>query len=436
MGVKPYSQINDPLYGQISLDDWEREIFMLPEVQRLRDIKHLGLTYLVYPCAKYNRLEHTLGTLFLAKRFLKYLSPNYPQISVYRIHAAILLHDIGQGPFSQAYRDVLTRNRDQLTKGHQSIKQRTLRMIQTGHLRTRLTKIIRHAWAADKSDAENELNEICSILAAFDFKNPYWGVIFGPLGLDRLEYYQRDARYSGVLMGKVDVADIYREASIFEEDGLHKPCVGMDAIASVESVVVTRTHLYSRVYSHPINRVAQTMLVRAVESHAKTQPHALRELADKVDGELLFILRNSKDYIAKQIANRITQNQLYSRPKLLRLGDFDNKTQEQIQASGDRFANKARDLEDKVSNRLGARYGEIILDIDRPNVRPELEKICILRNGTPTPFSEISPYSDAAAIAELRHWIFGIYHSQNFQSKDVLRNAEQVFKEEGIAIPL
>src|ERR1044072_3213163 len=193
MSAEPYSDINDPLNGQILLEDWERKIFRLPEVQRLRYIKHLGLTYLIYPCAKYNRLEHTLGTLFLAKRFLRYVFPVYEGVDLYRIHAAILLHDIAQGPFSQVYGDVLRRHSDPSQKG----LKRNTQKIKTGKLNEQLRKIIKaeHNWVSKDTDVDQEVEQICSILEASNFKNRYWGLIFSPLGLDRLEYYQRDARY-------------------------------------------------------------------------------------------------------------------------------------------------------------------------------------------------------------------------------------------------
>lgn len=405
---------------------------MLPEVQRLRNIKHLGLTYLIYPCAKYNRLEHTLGTLFLAKRFLKYVSPNYSEKEVYRIHAAILLHDIGQGPFSQVYTDVLGRY------GNQTIKKRNVHKIKTEPLYERLREIIKseQKWVSNEAEADKEIDQICSILEASNFKNACWGIIYGPLGLDRLEYYQRDARYTGVFTGKVDVADIYREATIIPSDGQYKLCYGLDSIASIENVIVTRTHLYWRVYSHPQNRIAQTMLVRAVESHAKKDPANLQVLADKTDGQLLYALKHSDDAVAKEMANFISQNRLYTQAKLLRLGDYDKATQEQVQEGGEKFDEKAKELEEEVNIRLATKFGKVILDLDFPKVKPDLEKIFILKDGTPTPFSVVSPYSDAAEKAELRAWILGIYHSPDLKSDNVLATVRTVLKEGGINLPL
>src|SRR5262245_23309782 len=157
-------QINDPLYGQVSLEEWEQELVALPEVQRLRHIKHLGLTYLIYPCAKYNRLEHTLGTLFLAKQFLKYVRPSYNDVDVRRIHAAILLHDIGQGPCSQVFNDVLKRCRESgVRESWTNKRERPVQKVRGGKLNDQLKQIIKNFWGV--TEVDKEVDQICSAIS-------------------------------------------------------------------------------------------------------------------------------------------------------------------------------------------------------------------------------------------------------------------------------
>ena len=90
--------IRDSVHGDLNLNELEVELIDSPQIQRLRRIKQLGFTYLVYPGANHSRFEHSIGTMYLASRLADNLLLDDHQKSIVRICA--ILHDSGHGPFS------------------------------------------------------------------------------------------------------------------------------------------------------------------------------------------------------------------------------------------------------------------------------------------------------------------------------------------------
>lgn len=90
--------IRDSVYGDISLNKFEQKVLDMPQFQRLRRIKQLGLINLIYPGANHTRFEHSIGTMNLGSKLANELELSKDEIEVVRISA--LLHDIGHGPFS------------------------------------------------------------------------------------------------------------------------------------------------------------------------------------------------------------------------------------------------------------------------------------------------------------------------------------------------
>ena len=108
--------IRDSIHGDIFLTSGEVKLIDTPEFQRLRRIKQLGMTYLVYPGANHTRFEHSIGTLFLASRVAERLNLEEEEIRLARFSA--LLHDIGHGPLSHTSEEILEYY---LKKSHEEI---------------------------------------------------------------------------------------------------------------------------------------------------------------------------------------------------------------------------------------------------------------------------------------------------------------------------
>src|SRR5512136_1186617 len=123
--LKPVAEIRDPVHGYVKLTEVERDLIDTPFIQRLRRIHQLAGSYLVYPGAVHTRFEHAVGTMHVAGQIAESLAPECgigpDQVQETRI--AALLHDVGHGPFSHMYEEVLA-EKTEMT--HEDISQRII----------------------------------------------------------------------------------------------------------------------------------------------------------------------------------------------------------------------------------------------------------------------------------------------------------------------
>jgi len=175
--------IRDPIHGSISLSDHELAILDTPEFQRLRRVKQLGFSYLVYPSATHTRFEHCLGALFVAHRLGKSLDLSTD--SVNKIRLAALLHDVGHGPFSHVSEDSLQGIVD---VKHEEYSEKIIK-------NSAISEII--------EDAGFSPNEIADISRG---KIPPLGdMVSSQIDVDRMDYLVRDAYYTGASYGVIDL---------------------------------------------------------------------------------------------------------------------------------------------------------------------------------------------------------------------------------------
>lgn len=231
--------INDPVYGFVTLPS-ERiyEIISHPYFQRLRHIKQLGLTEFVYPAALHSRFQHALGAMHLMGKVLDTLRHKEVEISEEEYEAAqmaVLLHDIGHGPFSHALEYALL----------PGIKHESLSYIFMEKL-------------------PQELG-IDLDLARKIFRNSYRRKFFhqlvsSQLDIDRLDYLKRDCFFTGVQEGNIGVEriiamlNVHRDQLVVEEKG----------ILNIENFLNARRFMYWQVYLHKTSVSAERMLVNII----------------------------------------------------------------------------------------------------------------------------------------------------------------------------
>ncbi len=232
--------INDPVYGFISIES--ELIFDLiehPYFQRLRHIKQLGLTDFVYPGALHTRFHHALGAMHLMGVVLENLRKKETEISDEEYEAsqiAILLHDIGHGPFSHALEETLI----------EGVKHESLSYLFMKEL---------------NSTFNGALN-----LAIKIFRNGYYRKFFhqlvsSQLDIDRLDYLKRDSFFTGVTEGTIGVDRIVamlaveNDAIVVEEKGIY----------SIESFLNARRLMYWQVYLHKTSVSAERLLVNLIK---------------------------------------------------------------------------------------------------------------------------------------------------------------------------
>ena len=243
--------INDPVYGFITIpDELLFDIIEHRYFQRLRRIKQLGLTHLVYPGALHTRFHHALGAMYLVKQAvdtLRLKNINITPAEEQGVLLAILLHDIGHGPFSHALENCLVFD---LTHEDLSVL-----------FMERLNRIF-----TGKLDLAIEI-----------FKNRYpkkflHQLISGQLDMDRMDYLKRDSFYTGVSEGVINSDRLLNMLTVVNDELV----VEAKGIYSVEKFIVARRLMYWQVYLHKTVIVAEQMLVhilrRAKELSEKGHP--------------------------------------------------------------------------------------------------------------------------------------------------------------------
>ena len=216
--------INDPVYGFLSIDDdLIYDVIEHPYFQRQRAIKQLGFTYLVYPGAMHSRFSHMLGALNLMKRAIAVLRTKGVSIShdeSLGVQLAILLHDVGHGPFSHTSEKVLCNvHHEYLTR----LFMRRLNAQFGGRLQTAIEIF-------DDTYPRHFLHQLVS----------------SQLDMDRLDYLARDSFFTGVSEGIVGTERIINMLNV-KDDVL---VVDQKGIYSIEKFIISRRLMYWQVYLH------------------------------------------------------------------------------------------------------------------------------------------------------------------------------------------
>lgn len=243
-------RIFDPVHRFIELDDGEARLLDLPQVQRLRRLRQLGLAYLAFPSAEHSRFTHALGALAVGTRAFENLVrhgakffSNSADVARQRrlVRAALLLHDIGHGPFSHACEAVLGVRHEQ----------RTRELLAMPDLRGALEAI----------EVEPE-DVLALVLGDPQTRFPALReLVSGPnLDADRMDYLQRDAYFTGVVSGRFDVEQLLASLRLYERDG--RLVLGIDArgVVALESFVTARYMMFASVYFHHTTRLFEKIL--------------------------------------------------------------------------------------------------------------------------------------------------------------------------------
>jgi len=254
-------EIKDPVHGFIRFTDAEMAVMDSRPVQRLRRIKQLAAADLTYPGATHNRFSHSLGVMHIAGLMglhmaeLGYLSPE--DVELMRITG--LIHDIGHGPFSHIFEEVLAK------KGltHEGIGR----------------------WLVENSELKDILSELGlprEQIISMAFGGPAEGEasaimreLWGPLSPDTMDYLLRDSHFTGVGYGRIDVERLISTMDIVDGRlAVEYP----GGLTSLEDYVLSRLQMFNAVYFHKTVRAANIMLARAMEW--ADGPLGLTELKD------------------------------------------------------------------------------------------------------------------------------------------------------------
>ena len=268
--------LNDPVYGFITLN---RGILLdlidHPYFQRLSRIKQLGLTYLVYPGAHHTRFHHAVGAAYLMKQALstfKELGVNIQKEEERGALIAILLHDIGHGPYSHALEHSFLSG-----VSHENVSEIFMRKLNDQY--------------------SGELS-----LAIQIFRNQYHKkflhqLVSSQLDMDRLDYLKRDSFFTGVSEGVVSNQRIIKMFDIVNDEILIKE----KGIYSIEKFIVARRLMYWQVYLHKTVLSAEFLLAKIISR--------ARELL--CAGEKLFVTPELNMFLTKNITKNELEQDIY-----------------------------------------------------------------------------------------------------------------------------
>ncbi|MET1013347.1 MAG: HD domain-containing protein [Paenisporosarcina sp.] len=234
----------DPVHRYIHVRDqviWD--LIGTREFQRLRRIKQLGTTYLVFHGAEHSRFHHSLGVYEIVRRIVDDIfkgRPEWDESERLVVLCAALLHDLGHGPFSHAFENVFDLDHEKFTQE-----------ILTGP--TEINAIL--------SKVSPQFPQDVSDVVAKTYANKQAvSLISSQIDADRMDYLQRDAYFTGVSYGHFDMERILRVMRPREEQVVIKYS-GMHA---VEDYIMSRYQMYWQVYFHPVSRSAEVILTKAL----------------------------------------------------------------------------------------------------------------------------------------------------------------------------
>lgn len=227
--------INDPVFGFINLPTgFLYEVYQHRYLQRLSRIRQLGMSPYVYPGAQHTRFQHTTGAMYLMMEAVHHLQSKGIDISpdeAEAVTAAILLHDIGHGPFSHVLEHSIIKG-----VSHEEISIRLMERMNTAF--------------------NGKLDLTLAIFKDEYPKKFLHQLVSGNLDMDRLDYLRRDSFFSGVTEGNIGSARIIKMLNVVDD----RLVVEAKGIYSIENYLLSRRLMYWQVYLHKTSLAAEKML--------------------------------------------------------------------------------------------------------------------------------------------------------------------------------
>ncbi|QLH07733.1 HD domain-containing protein [Nitrosopumilus ureiphilus] len=294
---KNYSDIIDPIHDFIRVYDHELSIIDNPIFQRLRRIRQLSGAHLTYPAAQHTRFEHSLGVMHIANQAGNALNEKgilkSDDIEILRLSG--LLHDIGHGPFSHLFEEIIQKRKF----SHEDFGR----------------KIILKSEIGDILSKNGYDKKLVTTIAFGDSKFQYLNeIVSGTLSADMMDYLLRDGYFTGAEHAKIDHKRITQSLDVHKK----KLALERSALYSFESMMHSRYQMFKAVYFHKTVRAAEVMLLEALrlsDDEFGFTTFNLNEFVKLTDEYVLSTLVSSKSTKLKR-ARQFAQD--YQNRKLLK----------------------------------------------------------------------------------------------------------------------
>ncbi len=269
-------EIRDPIYGFIELDSWERDIINHPVFQRLRRIKQLAWTDMVYPGAVHTRFEHSLGVMHLATLMYEkivskkrgYLESRLGyngsglEIDKKFVRLAALLHDVGHAPFSHAGEGLMGRNPDT----NKPYKHENYSAIIVEH---KFNKVIdEHPYNQNYHITAKQISDFLVRGAGLGRRLFWRSLVAGQFDADRADYLLRDAYHIGTNYGNYDLKRLLVTLTIAEHPETGAPMIAVEdgGLHAAEALIIARYMMFTQVYFHHTRRAYDHHFAGAMKS--------------------------------------------------------------------------------------------------------------------------------------------------------------------------
>lgn len=364
--------IRDSVHGNLQLEEQEVRLSDTPEIQRLRRIKQLGFTYLVYPGANHSRFEHSIGTMYLASRLAKNLQLDEYSRSLLR--SCALLHDAGHGPFSHVSEGVLKYSHEELT-----------------------SKLIKESELGDILSERFSLKEVLDLING---KSYLGQIISGELDVDRMDYLLRDSYYTGVAYGVIDVERLIYNMKLDDEN--ESLVLKQKGVQAAESMLLARYFMYPSVYQHHTTRIVNSMFRRCLRKIMENEIINEEKIYSYDDIDVIAAARSQKGYI-NDIINRLDTRKLYKRVYSLKLDELENPEAIFKMESGD-----ISKCEAEIADELRINSDYVLIDVpEYPSFHEMSTPVSV--NGAQIKLGEVSNLVMALKDARLNHADLCIY---------------------------
>ena len=414
--INDYKIVRDPIHGDIKIDGIFLQLLESPEIQRLYNVKQLGFAHLVFPGAHHTRLEHSLGTFHIACQLSEILGLETHEQEMVTI--AALVHDIGHGPFSHTLESILIEKMDvdhvdlteKLITGEYEIFDNNEKPVVRSHTVYDILK-----------DKNIDIKTITDIIHGNTEKTPYLSQILNStIDVDQLDYLMRDAYYTGVAYGMIDLKRVLQTLTIHEQN----LAVKRKGVGVLENIFMARGLMYSSVYFHKTVRIAELMLSKALHMLPHLEPF---EIFRMTDAEIMNRLKNTGSF-QHEIVTRLKYRQLFKQAFSLsstEIKNYDHQVITNLENSEVRHQK-----EHEIEQELAIPAGHVIIDIPLPELHqaePRINKtdIGIIDKDTVKTLDDYTPIAQAIRLRIAPDWAVMIITDECYRER-VSQHAEKV----------
>ncbi len=421
-----FYEIRDPIHGFIKVNEWEREIIDHPVFQRLRRIRQLALTDMVYPGVMHTRFEHSLGVMHVAGKMYESLCERcgdflksemgFNDVGLGRDHALVrltaLLHDVGHAPFSHTGEGLLPINSETgKPYKHEDYSEAAIRYL--------LRDVIENH-PFNTRNYQIKAEDVAGLLSGNSRlkEQLFWrGFISGQLDADRADYLLRDSYHAGVAYGKFDLERLLSTLTItrYPDTGMPVLAVSDGGEHAAEQLIIARYMMFTQLYFHHARRAFDYHVTESVRDILKRKTASGLFPEPTSEG-------NVKDYLAWddwRVLGEISTGGGGRHGECIKTRKHDRrvyKTHEIAEQSEVEFVDKIRErLGDKISLVDSARQSWYKLEKD---------DILIARDGKNEPLSKRSHVVNGLKpVTQIRVYTF-------FENKQTVKSEIDLLKRE------